>query len=721
MPSLPMFVNVAGSAQAGADAEEKRRYDTRLQKRKDLQELSDRLAAEGRVLSPDEWFNIAQETLGPTAVLYGDAPTAAILDSVRASGNLKAEQVQRDRQFQAATRATQLDRDLRDEVMERARAGETQEDIYTSLYERDPETAKRYRGRIPAFISAANSAEERDGFIVGQQFNSIDDAKEYIKQSPYLSDSKQKGIIAQAQINQDKADSDLSALAVRVGASGGMNDSADTRELIRGSLPPWMQRSPRVGEYVDRVVKMASGAANVKTGADRYNVGNTAQMTYAQRWPDVLQTKARFDEIAQERLDRGIEDATKTAAAQFKFRSDQLTGTLASIASKSKDKALQSRVLAAEAFLKENDVVNADEIIAAASEGADKFDAAMAKARRVAVPLASIQAAERAQMEAAAGKGFTGNVQTDYANVASIGTDPAILTSIGQSLAADRQAGNMQLAQKTGEMVVNGIYAGTLKTRSTLASAGRAGQFGATSEQMAQLEQRSIEQQLTPFAKASGLPLDFLVREVLAKLPPPTAIEKRPGAGDRFAASIMEGTQQGGQMFPSGAPSAAPSNAQLPAPLRNNNPGALMPGGKLASFPTPEAGIAALDDNLKRYAAKGVNTLAGVISMWAPPTENNTAAYIADVAQRTGIKPDQPIDLTNAYVRQMIGAAIMVHESGLGAVLGAGGTPASIPPPPRAQWSDVMPRSPGSAGQASRSPGSADQAQSGWDTRFGNF
>ncbi len=109
-----------------------------------------------------------------------------------------------------------------------------------------------------------------------------------------------------------------------------------------------------------------------------------------------------------------------------------------------------------------------------------------------------------------------------------------------------------------------------------------------------------------------------------------------------------------------------------PAPLRNNNPGALMPGGKLASYPTMEAGLQALDDNLASYGKQGVNTVSGVISKWAPPNENDTQAYIKDVATRLGVDPNQPIDLSKPLVRHALGTAIALHESGPGGVFGSG-------------------------------------------------
>jgi hypothetical protein len=114
------------------------------------------------------------------------------------------------------------------------------------------------------------------------------------------------------------------------------------------------------------------------------------------------------------------------------------------------------------------------------------------------------------------------------------------------------------------------------------------------------------------------------------------------------------------------------TNPTAPAPVRNNNPGAMMPGGKLAQYPDMQTGLAALDGNLANYGKQGVNTVAGVISKWAPPNENDTQAYIKDVSQRLGIPPNQKIDLTNPLQRQALSTAIALHENGPSGVFGSG-------------------------------------------------
>ena len=53
------------------------------------------------------------------------------------------------------------------------------------------------------------------------------------------------------------------------------------------------------------------------------------------------------------------------------------------------------------------------------------------------------------------------------------------------------------------------------------------------------------------------------------------------------------------------------------------------------------------------------------ISRWAPPVENNTDAYIKDVAQRLGVDPDHVLDFWgNPQIYLHLARAIAHHENG---------------------------------------------------------
>jgi hypothetical protein len=99
------------------------------------------------------------------------------------------------------------------------------------------------------------------------------------------------------------------------------------------------------------------------------------------------------------------------------------------------------------------------------------------------------------------------------------------------------------------------------------------------------------------------------------------------------------------------------------------NVGNVRPVGKSTGFQQPssyEEGIKLMDQNLSAYGTKHkINTLRGAISRWAPPSDkNDTEGYIKFVSERTGLKPDQEIDLTNPAVRHVITGPMMLMEKG---------------------------------------------------------
>ena len=94
----------------------------------------------------------------------------------------------------------------------------------------------------------------------------------------------------------------------------------------------------------------------------------------------------------------------------------------------------------------------------------------------------------------------------------------------------------------------------------------------------------------------------------------------------------------------------------LPRGLRLRNPGNIRPGagfygemgddGGYAEFESDEAGIRAIQRLLGTYGSKyGINTLRGLTNRYAPPSENPTSNYLDFLSQKTGIGPDEEIDL----------------------------------------------------------------------------
>lgn len=115
------------------------------------------------------------------------------------------------------------------------------------------------------------------------------------------------------------------------------------------------------------------------------------------------------------------------------------------------------------------------------------------------------------------------------------------------------------------------------------------------------------------------------------------------------------------------------------------NVGNIRPVGSTTGFQqfdTPEAGIKAIDDQLRIYGSKHkIKTLRGVISRWAPPSENDTESYIKNVSQKTGLKPDEEIDLSNPTIRHIISGPIVLQEQGLKKLKGSTAAPTAEPAP----------------------------------------
>jgi|GEM_PF-1371066 len=118
-----------------------------------------------------------------------------------------------------------------------------------------------------------------------------------------------------------------------------------------------------------------------------------------------------------------------------------------------------------------------------------------------------------------------------------------------------------------------------------------------------------------------------------------------------------------------------PANA--PRGVRNNNPGNIQKGvgfagevegndPRFASFESPEAGIRGLAVNLLTYQRRhGLDTVQAILNRWAPSSENDTGAYVQQVARALGVQPDQQLDLNDRSTLERLTAAIIRHENGV--------------------------------------------------------
>lgn len=99
-----------------------------------------------------------------------------------------------------------------------------------------------------------------------------------------------------------------------------------------------------------------------------------------------------------------------------------------------------------------------------------------------------------------------------------------------------------------------------------------------------------------------------------------------------------------------------------PGRIPVNNPGNLRPPGQSTGFmqyPTPAAGVRAMNHQLDLYKSRGINTIDSIINKYAPKSENNTEAYKRDLERQTGIK--RGTQLTAADRENLI-SAMTKHE-----------------------------------------------------------
>lgn len=119
----------------------------------------------------------------------------------------------------------------------------------------------------------------------------------------------------------------------------------------------------------------------------------------------------------------------------------------------------------------------------------------------------------------------------------------------------------------------------------------------------------------------------------------------------------------------------APGEKQ-PLSVRQNNPGAMRPVGAntgFQSYKTPQEGISALERQLYLYLTgksraagyRKLDTIAKMISVYAPSNENATQNYINFVSEKTGIPPDKKLTPKNIPA---IAKAITEMEGGKKAV-----------------------------------------------------
>jgi hypothetical protein len=79
-------------------------------------------------------------------------------------------------------------------------------------------------------------------------------------------------------------------------------------------------------------------------------------------------------------------------------------------------------------------------------------------------------------------------------------------------------------------------------------------------------------------------------------------------------------------------------------------------------YSTLALGVRAAGLELTSYYNRGLTTVTQIVSTWAPSSENDTASYISDVANRMGVGPTEPLAWPQDEVPLI--QAMAYHENG---------------------------------------------------------
>lgn len=126
------------------------------------------------------------------------------------------------------------------------------------------------------------------------------------------------------------------------------------------------------------------------------------------------------------------------------------------------------------------------------------------------------------------------------------------------------------------------------------------------------------------------------------------------------------------------------TTGRLTRGVRNNNPGNIdrvrgtnwqgaaewQSDPRFVVFISPEMGVRALVRTLLTYFKQHrLKTVRGIINRWAPPVENNTAAYVDAVCRAVGrslgrtVNADEALDVDSRAIMRPLVVAIIAHEN----------------------------------------------------------
>lgn len=434
MPQVTdMVLPFAAIEQQGFDQRSEQIRKSRLDNRKAMMEIANDMASRGVSMSVEDMAAQAQALLGPGDWLYSLSPSQDALrvmtQSQNAAADLKKEELSRSQFANDVKESAEME----DTVAQWFKGGDEIANVMQKGYKLfGQERFDKVAGQLTNIQGrAVMEAEKAGSDFASTRFQTVDDAEEYIKSSPWLTPHEKTGIQVAARNNQDKLENGILDGAAKIGEAGYYGSDSDLnslRELIRKAAP----RISREAE--DRLLTQAQTVA--KNASERKQVA--LQRDSAIRMQETLETNGPrvMAEIAQ--LDQGEEIRRSAAAKEFAAGAAAVQATQDKFASSivAKGKKATPQELAMLSGMSSHVIRDLDGYIKAVESG-DKQQIARHLAE-------SPTKEEHAQRAAALGRITTGRYNSvsevfDDVTRAGLGTSTKSIEAIGAEMARQQK------------------------------------------------------------------------------------------------------------------------------------------------------------------------------------------------------------------------------------------------------------------------------------------
>jgi hypothetical protein len=218
----------------GMDQQEKSNRTDRLANLEAFRKFGADAAAEGNVLSTEQWASMSQNILGRDSWLSSTSPSAdaiGMLQQNQAKSAQQTAEVRRREQF----KADDAEEKSAFEAAQAHFAGGLDDPVKVldQLNLRySPEVIAKLKPKLERARQLAMYSSEKEGLEYGKKFNSVAEAEEFVKANQHLSKYTAEGMVSSARANEEALVAKVTAAAATQGTTGWRGDEDDTAGMM---------------------------------------------------------------------------------------------------------------------------------------------------------------------------------------------------------------------------------------------------------------------------------------------------------------------------------------------------------------------------------------------------------------------------------------------------------------------------------------------------------